>query len=295
MGNIIIGIGGRKESGKTELSKICKKHGFEIVSFANPLKSLIAKLFNISFDDVNLYKKKDCFFKVNESDYSFLSKETSIQIDIVRKYFDDKVFLNTREALQYIGTDFIRKHNSSWHVSQIKKYLLSDTTKNYVIDDLRFPNEKEMIESLGGTTWFVIRPSLNNISNHISETSLKWQDFDNVIVNDSPLEYLKLRWDIFLSDGYDKSLLVRKETYKSLSENKEKRDYLKRKYGSTLAVMDIMFISKYEFEYEPKFINNEHITKVEQCYDYTIVYYGNGSMETVINPFMIEDLKMYVK
>ncbi len=44
-------------------------------------------------------------------------------------------------------------------------------------------------EELGGDIWFVVRPIINNISHHISEETLRWQDFQNVIVNNHSLEY----------------------------------------------------------------------------------------------------------
>ena len=83
--------------------------------------------------------------------------------------------------------------------------------QKYVIDDVRFPNERKMIEELGGTCWFIIRPKLDNVSNHLSETALKWQEFENIIVNDKSLEYLKYRWNIFIEDDYIESLNSRKK------------------------------------------------------------------------------------
>ena len=45
----------------------------------------------------------------------------------------------------------------------------------------RFPNEVKMINELGGDCWFIVRPKMDNVSNHESETALKWQDFDKII------------------------------------------------------------------------------------------------------------------
>ena len=38
----IIGLSGRKESGKSELSTICKDYGFEVINFAGAMKLLLA-------------------------------------------------------------------------------------------------------------------------------------------------------------------------------------------------------------------------------------------------------------
>ena len=56
MGNII-GLAGRKESGKTELALICNEYGYKTISFATPLKTLIANLLGITIKQVNELKK----------------------------------------------------------------------------------------------------------------------------------------------------------------------------------------------------------------------------------------------
>ena len=44
--------------------------------------------------------------------------------------------------------------------------------------------EKKLIEDLGGDCWFVTRTTLENVSNHESETSITWKDcFNKVIIN----------------------------------------------------------------------------------------------------------------
>jgi hypothetical protein len=63
--------------------------------------------------------------------------------------------------LQFIGTDYIRKYNKDWHVNKIREMI--DENTNYVIDDVRFPNEKKLIEDLGGDCWFVTRTTLENV------------------------------------------------------------------------------------------------------------------------------------
>ena len=93
-------------------------------------------------------------------------------------------FKTVRQLLQFIGTDLIRKYNTNWHVNRIRKMI--DKNKNYVFDDVRFKNELNLVKELGGECWFIIRPIINNVSNHESETSLTWRDFGNkIIINNS--------------------------------------------------------------------------------------------------------------
>ena len=289
----IIGLAGRKESGKTELAKICQKYGYEIFSFATPLKKMIANLLGITIDEVNALKKANKKYVLKEMDFLFLNNETGISIDVFREKCKDKEFNNTRELMQYIGTNIIREYNPNWHVDKTKEHILSSNFKNIIIDDVRFPNERNMIESLGGSCWFIVRPKFDNISNHISETALKWQEFDNVIINNTSLEYLKYKWNLLFEDDYNASLEKRKNVLYSLYGDKEKINKL-IETEDNLTMLDIMFISKYIFTYDAKYRNNEHVKKVEQHGDFVNVYLDDDTIDVISNPLIIEDLKIYI-
>ena len=194
--------------------------------------------------------------------------------------------------LQYIGTDIIRTYNKDWHVNKIRDMI--DITKNYVIDDVRFPNEKEMIQTNNGILFFVVRPILDNISNHESEISLKWQDFDNIIINDGKLDELRFKWDTFMKNGFVKSLLQRAQLINTLhTDINVQKQWLTT--NNEMDVFDMLFINKHEFTYDDKFSHdNVNIRKIEPFNNSLFrVYYKNGETEVVTNPLMIEDLKFY--
>ena len=289
----LIGLAGRKESGKSELASICNKYGYETLSFATPLKTLIANLLGITIADVNKLKNANNTYVLQSMDLIFLSKETDIPIEIIKEKCGDKSFKNTRELMQFIGTDLIREYCSDWHINKVREIIETNNDKNFVIDDVRFPNERELIESLGGTLWFVIRPKLDNVSNHISETALKWQEFDNIIVNNKSLEYLKYNWDLFFEHDYDKSLESRLSIlYKLYGDTENIHNFTKSTNDFT--ILNALFISKYEFSYNARYRNNEHVKKVEQVEDFVNVYLDDDTIEIVSNPLIIEDLKIYL-
>lgn len=289
----LIGLAGRKESGKSELASICNKYGYETLSFATPLKTLIANLLGITIADVNKLKNANNTYVLQSMDLIFLSKETDIPIEIIKEKCGDKSFKNTRELMQFIGTDLIREYCSDWHINKVREIIETNSDKNFVIDDVRFPNERELIESLGGTLWFVVRPKLDNVSNHISETALKWQEFDNIIVNNKSLEYLKYNWDLFFEHDYDKSLESRLSIlYKLYGDTENIHNFTKSTNDFT--ILNALFISKYEFSYNARYRNNEHVKKVEQIEDFVNVYLDDDTIEIVSNPLIIEDLKIYV-
>lgn len=293
----IIGFGGRLGSGKTELANICEQYGYEKLYFALPLKQLCADLLNVTIDELNVLKRNNTTIDVTitENWVDVIHKETHISFDNINDVIGGKVIHTVRELLQVIGTDVIRKYNFNWHVDRIKSMI--EVGKKYVIDDVRFPNEKEMIEQMGGVCWYVIRPTMNNISNHISETSLNWKQFENVIVNNKSLKYLKYNWEVFMSKGHDYSLSIRRELYNKIVGNYhvvENISNITQNGEQYFNLKDALFIDEDEFLYTPKFSSNISIRKIEEKEEYVLVSYFDGTEEIVKNPFLIEDLKQYL-
>lgn len=198
---IVLGLGGRKGSGKSELAKVCEKNGFVILSFASELKKLVGEMTDKTIEEVQRDKEVTSSYKFSDEKLKYLSKITEIDINIINSILKDKEFTTIRQLLQVIGTDLIRKWNSDWHVNQFRKKM--KTNVNYCFDDVRFPNEKRFIEEeLNGICWFIFRPAYTNISNHESEISLDWTDFGtNIIVNNIPLNSLINRWKYYVQYG----------------------------------------------------------------------------------------------
>lgn len=286
--NKIIGFCGRMRSGKGELANICEKYGYKKMSFAIPLKRLCAELLDLSMEGLNEAKnnKTEIAFTFDEDACEFLAVETEIPIDAVKTVCLNKKIDQVRELLQFIGTDLIRGYNANWHVERIREMI--EPEQKYVFDDVRFPNEKNLLEELGGDCWFVIRPTLDNVSNHESETALKFKDcWDKIIINDSTLFKLQFKWDIFMSN-YDASIAKRNELYNTICTkglNKETED--------ELSLNDYLFLNRVMFK--------EHFTPIEtpESYSltddgkYRITFQDDWVIETK-NPFTIEALKMYI-
>lgn len=288
----IIGFCGRCYSGKSELANLCENYGYQIKSFGYPLKNLISNLLSITIDDINKLKNVNAEYIFKDMDFRFLSKEIDIPYDKIKEMMGNKVFKNTREIMQFIGTDIIRTFNPNWHVNKVKETLNPDT--NYVFDDVRFPNEREMIENLGGTCWYIVRPIFDKISNHESETSLRWQDFDNVIVNDKTLEYFKLNWTVFMDIGYKEALEERENIIKEIIGNKKLITEISNT-KDTFVLLDSFLISKYEFTYCADFLLKRNDIKDIKLGENKIeVIFENDTSTIVNNPLEMEDLKYYM-
>ena len=286
---MVIGFAGRCRSGKTVLSEVCEKYGYQRLSFALPLKQLCADILDISIDELNRAKNENIpiEFTIGKDVCEILSEETIIPIETTTEICDGKYLHTVRDMLQFIGTDYIRKYNSDWHVNKIKEMIKNDV--NYVIDDVRFPNEKRMIEELGGDCWFVTRTTLDNVSNHESETSITWKDCMNkVIVNNSTLNELLFKWEIFM-DNYTRSCAIRDEEFNKILENGLNENI------ASLSVLSVLMLSPSLFDYCPKDIDKNSVDSITMNEDKSVfIKYIDGSVEMIDHPLIIEDLKIYL-
>jgi hypothetical protein len=193
---MIIGICGLIGSGKGSVGDILVEQGYTKVSFADKLKDGVATIFG--YDRSMLEGNTDESRSWREQTDEFWSKETGRTI-------------TPRIVLQEFGTDCMRHgyYDGVW-VSLLKQQII-DNPGNYVIPDVRFPNEQDMIRELGGEIWRVQRGDipewygcamLDNTTGgnlmesydvHVSE--YKWIDMNNkfntTIYNNSTLEQLK--------------------------------------------------------------------------------------------------------
>lgn len=283
----IISFAGRCRSGKTELAKVCAEHGYHKLYFALPLKQLCADLMEKSIDELNELKNNNTVFEFNLhiDRCRKLAIDTGIPFDFIWEICEGKTIHTIRELLQFIGTDIIRKYNPNWHVDRIKEMINPEL--NYVFDDVRFPNEQKLIEELGGDCWFVTRTTIDNISNHESETSITFNDcWNRIIINDGTLHYLLFKWDSFMAN-YEKSCAIRNKEFDRILETSDESGL------GELTTLDMLLIHKDMFSYYPKEIDKENVKDIKMNDDKSVVItYKDDSREFITNKLIIEDLKM---
>lgn len=286
MGNII-GLCGRMRSGKTELANICIKYGYEKLYFALPLKQLCAKLLGMSIDELDKLKNNgtEISFEMTKCICDAVAMETRIPYSDVMACCLGKTMKNVREMLQQIGTNLIRTYNYNWHVKKIREMI--DPDKDYVIDDVRFPNEKQMVEDLGGDCWYVVRPTIDNVSNHVSETSLSWNSCGNkIIINDSTLSNLLFKWENIMLD-YKSTVSARDNEYKRILENGTENTI------TTMSEQDCMLLNKALFTYRRIDFNKDNVCSIcMNKYNELIITPKIGNPICLTNPLNIEDAKI---
>ena len=183
---MLIGITGIKYAGKdTSADYLVEKYGFEKLILSKPLKDICKILFN--FNDEQLYGNL---------------KET----------IDPNWGTSPRIILQYLGTDILRKdinkiiphiNDNFWInkiISEYKQKCKEQKNTKFVISDVRFQNEIDIINKLNGIVIKIIKPSLTNKDEHESEKNIYTLECDFEILNDGSKQDLYKKLD-FLIDS----------------------------------------------------------------------------------------------
>ena len=161
---IIIGLAGKKRSGKTtaanHLLKLASEHGLQPIriGFADTIKAEVAKIFGPCTDE---------------------NKAT------IRP-----VYQAVGEAMKALHGEhvWVKRLQESWN------HYRNHGFNVLIIDDVRFPYEADIIKGMGGHVWRITRPETDNHGdNHISESSVDSIVGDHVYTNEKKVEEL-LDW-----------------------------------------------------------------------------------------------------
>ena len=199
----LIGINGKIGSGKDTVGKI--------------IQHLTSNWFDEEFVDTHMLDIRSSWEIKKFA--GKLKQIASLLSGIPVKRFEDQEFkqkqmsegwgMTYREFLQKLGTEAMRNglHTNVWVNALFANYnaigykykdcdykVIQGKWEypNWIITDLRFPNEIEAIVERKGITIRVNRPGIS-LLDHPSETSLDTAEFDYTIVNDSTIEDLVIK------------------------------------------------------------------------------------------------------
>lgn len=190
----IISLSGYAKVGKDEVANIIRSidPSWEIKKFSGKLKQIASIITGIPVE------------KFEDQEF----KKTNLGPEWFTWYpnLDRPEPMTVREFLQKLGTDAIRDglHKDAWvnalfstyypggRTVRLTEYIKQDIPPSkWIITDTRFPNELSAIKVYGGKTVKIMRPGVEPVNAHPSETALDGYEFDHIIYNNGTLEDLR--------------------------------------------------------------------------------------------------------
>ena len=171
----IIGLRGKARSGKDTVASILSGKGWTRKAFADQLKRSVGPLFGLSHDQLN-------------------GADDSEALD-PREQVDPRWGKTPRVILQECGEAWRKIHPDVWC-----KFVLADIEELYreddqfVITDVRYKNEADMIRKMGGVMVHVVRPGAESRTgrSHSSETEMdSYKRYDFTIDNSKDIPHLE--------------------------------------------------------------------------------------------------------
>ncbi len=262
---MLIGFLAKKRHGKdTCADYLVNQFGFTKIAFADPLKKGVGELFG--FSDEQLYGDQ-------------------------KESIDEYWGITPRLAFQYLGTDVFRNdiqkimpniQNQFWVRKFQRTYLeaiAKDPNARYVVSDVRFQNEVDIIHELGGTVTKIHRPNIDLIDNHLSETEIdRVKNYDHMIQNDGTIKNLHDKLDLHL-DHLMKPVTITNKIVNGM-KNLTVNIYLVLMLFSVWTWFTTVEQKKHAFQLACSFAVIEYITR-SLCY---------GNAHTTIEQFLMNIL-----
>ncbi len=179
---MLIALAGFAQSVKDTVAKfLINKHNFKRLAFADALREALYKLnpyVALSGRSLDGLDSPPFMYRLQE---------------IVNKDGWDRAKTENpeiRELLQRLGTEAGREiHGQDCWTNIVKQQIAAEPLQNFVVTDMRFPNELSLINSLGGHTVRVVRDGVKSVNDHISDAYLEGVTFR--IENNGTLEDLE--------------------------------------------------------------------------------------------------------
>lgn len=163
--------------GKTTVAKtLANTRQFEIVSFAAPIKRMVATFLT----DLGIDPE---------------TADAAINGDLKEeRIFDDYPGLTTRYLMQTLGTEWGRDMISEYVWTWTARHRIDTLLKqgrDVVVDDLRFPDEYAMLAAMGAKFIKIERPGYEPADGHRSTGALRHHTFHLTLRNDGSLADLQ--------------------------------------------------------------------------------------------------------
>ena len=206
---MILGISGRIGSGKDTVGNIIQMLAltndptvnWEIKKYAGKLKEIASILTGATLEQL-----EDQDFKKREMgpEWGITYRELlqKVGTEAMRNVIHENVWVNALMADYNNGASIeIKDVNATFMGAKIESVKVKQEESNWIITDMRFPNEMDAVKAKGGITIRVNRPYSTTGGNgipatfsqtqfHPSETALDNHEFDYVIDNNGSISDL---------------------------------------------------------------------------------------------------------
>lgn len=180
----IIGITGKAGAGKDTLAlHLQQKHGYTRRAFADPIKELLNRRFGWTPEqwEDRQWKERPCV----------------ITLDVPARDWHSR--LSPRQLAQWLGTEVGRNTfgEDCW-VRALENWWVRRADTTLVIPDVRFNNEAEWIQRMGGRVIRVTRPNAPGVAPHVSERGVDDNYINFFLVNNASIEHMYNAIDCYM-------------------------------------------------------------------------------------------------
>ena len=173
---MIIGLTGYAQSGKDTVAKILvDQYGYTRIAFAD--------------------KIRDFLYETNPMYDSIAGEPLFVKARVDRDGWEvAKQSPHIRRLLQNSGVAARKIFGEGFWVHEAMKSMLEDPRPdmNYVITDVRFFNEADMIRANNGQIWRIKRIGVDAVNAHVSESQMDDYPVDQIFTNNTSIEDLEL-------------------------------------------------------------------------------------------------------
>jgi len=176
---MIIGLTGYARTGKDTVADIlATRHGFQKRAFADPMREGLYRL--------NPAVEMDGYLV-----------DLARAVDLCGWEYVKGHAVGFRGLMQRFGTSVGRE---LWGADFWVNQAMSGVDGLVVFSDVRFPNEADAIQAVGGHIWRIVRPDVGAVNSHVSEVAMDCFDVDAVISNDGDLPSLVAKVESLVGD-----------------------------------------------------------------------------------------------
>lgn len=213
----VVGLVGLRGSGKDTAAQFLVENGWKRIAFADALYQEVAEAFGVTVEFLQRRETKEtplpelalvhckdevfvgCFLAYEDASRSaFVASAVPVALQLTQSR-------SPREILQVWGTEYRRQmYSDEYWRDQVRQHIEAQPHENFVITDVRFPDEAKLVENgLGGLLGRVRRPGLGGANDkallHASEVAMLDYPIEREFINEEGPEGLAKFRDAVLS------------------------------------------------------------------------------------------------